>query len=296
MFRSIHVATTVGVALLVALLSVGPALAADPMLDPPFVPTDSVPPPPSADPGHYPAPATTTAPADPAPTTTAAPSVATETLPPPGRPAVAPPAPPPPVPVAGHYPDQEGNPYVERGFGKGYPGSVVGTGILIGGGVQDFSRSNIRGMTDAGGFWSARLVAGTREYVGLEAAYVGSAQSITALGLSNDAVLVSNGVEGALRINIPIVSSGGGLVEPFAFGGVGWSRYHIARSATNTSDLASNDDLLAIPYGAGIAFASHGFMADARFTYRSTFYNDLLSTTGGALDSWSAGAQLGFEF
>jgi hypothetical protein len=303
MLKSIHVATTLGV----VLLSVGPALAADPALDPPGVPTDSVPPPP-ADPGQYPAPTTTTTtttPVNPVPTTapaypgatatTAAPAT-TEVLPPAGSTAVSPPAPPPPMPVAGHYPDQEGNPYVERGFGKGYPASVMGAGILIGGGVQDFSRSNIRGMTDTGGFWSARLIAGTREFLGLEAAYIGSAQSINALGLSNDAVLVSNGVEGALRINIPIVSRGGGLVEPFAFGGVGWSRYHIARSTTNTSDLANNDDLLAIPYGAGIAFASHGFMADARFTYRSTFYNDLLQSSGGALDNWSAGAQLGFEF
>jgi hypothetical protein len=139
-------------------------------------------------------------------------------------------------------------------------------------------------------------VAGTREYVGLEAAYIGSAQSISALGLSNDAVLVSNGAEGALRLNLPLVSRTGALLEPFVFGGLGWSRFHVARTSVNTSDIATDDDIMTVPYGGGLAFASHGFMADARFTYRSTFYNDLLRTSGGKLDNWSAGAQLGFEF
>jgi hypothetical protein len=187
--------------------------------------------------------------------------------------------------------------YVERGFGKALPASVVGAGLLVGGGVQDFSRSNARGVTNAGGFWNARLVAGTREYIGLEGAYIGSAQGINALGLDSDAVLISNGVEGAVRLNLPIVvARSATLLEPFVFGGAGWSRFHVARSSVNTSDIASDDDVLTVPYGAGMMVASRGLMADARFTYRSTFYNDLLRTTGGSLDNWSAGAQVGFEF
>jgi hypothetical protein len=193
--------------------------------------------------------------------------------------------------------DARDNQYVERGFGKALPASVVGAGVLLGGGVQDFSRSNARGVTNAGGFWSARLVAGTREYVGLEGAYIGSAQGINALGLDSDAVLISNGVEGAVRLNLPIVvARSAALVEPFGFGGAGWSRFHVARTSVNTSDIASDDDVLTVPYGAGMMVAYRGLMADARFTYRSTFYNDLLRSTGGSLDNWSAGAQIGFEF
>jgi hypothetical protein len=172
---------------------------------------------------------------------------------------------------------------------------VVGAGVLLGGGVQDFTQSNVRGMTGTAGYWNARLVFGTRQPVGLEAAYIGSAQSINALGLASDAVLVSNGAEGAVRINIPIVRRAT-LMEPFVFGGAGWSRYHIARSAQNMSSLASNDDILEIPYGAGFAASYRNFMVDARFTYRSTFYNDMLRSTGDRLDNWSAGGQLGFEF
>jgi hypothetical protein len=193
--------------------------------------------------------------------------------------------------------DARDNQYVERGFGKALPASVVGAGLLLGGGVQDFSRSGARGVTNTGGFWSARLVAGTREYIGLEGAYVGSAQGINALGLDSDAVLISNGVEGAVRLNLPIVvARSAALLEPFVFGGAGWSRFHVARTSINTSDIASDDDVLTVPYGAGMMVAYRGLMADARFTYRSTFYNDLLRTTGGSLDNWSAGAQVGFEF
>jgi len=191
--------------------------------------------------------------------------------------------------------DAANNQYVERGWGKDLPGSIVGTGFLIGGGVQDFSRSGARGVTNTGGFWSARLVAGTRQFIGLEGAYIGSAQGINALGLDSNAVLVSNGVEGALRLNAPI-QHGPTLLEPFVFGGLGWSRFHVARTSVNTSDIATDDDVMTVPYGAGLAFAHRGLMADARFTYRSTFYNDLLRTTGGKLDNWSAGAQVGFEF
>ena len=36
-------------------------------------------------------------------------------------------------------------------------------------------------------------------------------------------------------------------------------------------------------------------MADARFTYRATYYNDLLRA-GGNLNSWGLGGQVGFSF
>jgi hypothetical protein len=37
-------------------------------------------------------------------------------------------------------------------------------------------------------------------------------------------------------------------------------------------------------------------LADARFTYRQTYLNDLLRTSGGRLNNWGVGAQLGVEF
>jgi hypothetical protein len=196
--------------------------------------------------------------------------------------------PPPPVPE---------NRYVERTYVRETTGPRFGTGLVVGGGVTDFTGSNIGDVTNTGGLWQARLIFGTRQILGIEAAYVGTARDIRALGLANDALLVSNGVEGALRLNIPVIR-GRTLVEPFGFVGAGWSRYNLAREGANTSNLAADDDVLEIPYGAGLAVGYAGFLADARFTYKSSFYNDLVrtNTSNGQLDNWSVGGQVGFEF
>ena len=76
--------------------------------------------------------------------------------------------------------------------------SRTGGALFVGGGFQDFTNSDLRSMTGSGGYWSARLVGGMRRIVGMEAAYVGDARNIDALGLGSNAHLVSNGVEGAL--------------------------------------------------------------------------------------------------
>jgi hypothetical protein len=174
----------------------------------------------------------------------------------------------------------------------------LGTALTVGGGFVDFTGDDARDVTNSGGYWNARIISGTRQFLGAEAAYIGSARDVNALGLSNNAMLVSNGVEGALRLNIPVIR-GRSIVEPFAFAGLGWSRYNIARTNMNTSSLAGSDDVLEIPYGGGLSLGHNGFLVDARFTYRSTYYNDLMRTpTGsyGRLDNWSLGGQLGVEF
>ena len=182
--------------------------------------------------------------------------------------------------------------------GRIYPSSVSprGGGFLVGGGFDDFTNNSLRSMTGGGGYWSARIVGGMRQIIGMEAAYVGNARTIDALGLSGNARLISNGLEGALRLNIPIVSwSQRSLVEPFGFVGLGWSHYNLVNASANTSNVASSDDIMTMPFGGGLAFGYGGFMADARFTYRKTYYNSLV-TGGGDLDSWGAGGQIGFGF
>jgi hypothetical protein len=180
-----------------------------------------------------------------------------------------------------------------------YPGGTghlhVGVGMLVGGGFQDFTNGRLKDATGDGGYWTARIVAGTRQYVGMEAAYVGDARSITGLGLGNDSRLISNGLEGTLRLNVPIVR-GLSLFEPFGFIGVGWSHYTVSQNNTAISDLTSADDVLTLPYGGGFEFAYRGFLADARFTYKQTYYNNLTETTGGNLNSWGVGGQIGFEY
>ncbi len=179
-------------------------------------------------------------------------------------------------------------------------GSRLGAGVLVGGGFEDFTSNGMQGITEYGGSWNARLILGARQFIGFEGAYVGSARSINTLGVDNDAVLVSNGAEGALRLNIPVqFDAGRSLISPFGFVGLGWQRYDVTNSAVSaTSSIAGRDDVMTVPFGGGLALAYSAFMADARFTYRQTYYNDMLRSTlaGGNLNTWGVSGNVGFIF
>lgn len=175
-----------------------------------------------------------------------------------------------------------------------------GMSISAGGGVADFRGDDIDDLTDVGGSWDARLAFGTRLPVGFEAAYVGTAQDIQALGLDDDAVLVSNGAEGLVRLNIAPFAG----VSPFVVGGLSYLRYSVANDSFNNSAVKDEDDVVAVPLGAGIsaALGDSGVLLDARFTYRMTFDEELLiPTTANAnpdqgLSNWAISARIGYEF
>lgn len=172
--------------------------------------------------------------------------------------------------------------------------SRVGVGMLLGGGYEQFTNSGIRNETGEGGYWNVRGVVGTREFIGAEAAYVGDARGLNGLGFSNNARLISNGLEGVLRLNVP-VARGYSLIEPFGFVGVGWQHYAITNNNNVLSDVVARDDVLTVPFGGGLEYSYRGFLADARFTYRETYFNNMFGATGN-LNSWGAGGQIGFEF
>jgi hypothetical protein len=200
------------------------------------------------------------------------------------------------VPTAAPAP-VETRPAPDSERGRIYRSSVSprGGAFFVGGGFEDFTHGNLRSMTGAGGYWTARVVGGMRRIVGLEGAYVGSARTIDALGLDGNARLISNGLEGALRLNVPIVSPNQmSLVEPFGFIGLGWSHYNVTNTNMNMSDVASSDDVMTMPFGGGIAFGYGALMADARFTYRKIYNNALVP--GRNLDTWGVGGQIGFGF
>ena len=171
----------------------------------------------------------------------------------------------------------------------------LGSGFLVGGGYEDFTSNTMRSQTGGGGSWNARGVVGTHQFVGVEGAYVGAAHSVDALGVNSSAVLISNGLEGNVRVNLPILMRRAQLLEPFGFVGLGWQHYQVTNTNTNTSDLAKNDDVVTVPFGGGLEYAVGRFMADARFTYRPTYYNDLMRS-GGSLSNWGVGGQLGVSF
>jgi hypothetical protein len=163
--------------------------------------------------------------------------------------------------------------------------------VLLGGGVTEFSKSATNDRFDTGGAWDVRLGIGNRYWVGVEAAYVGAA--LNANGSGSD--LRMNGAEGVVRLQYPY-TTGRWLVEPFAFGGLGWSHVTLNRAAPGLKD---SDDVGVVPFGAGVTLAYDHFLLDTRFTYRTSFNEDLVlaaNQSTASLARWSVGASVGFEF
>ena len=204
-----------------------------------------------------------------------------EALPPPAPFPAAPPVAPPPYAV-------EGN--------RSYPVWMykVGSAVMLGGGYQDFTQAAPKAATSPGGSWDLRLAAGTRQFIGLEAAYVGGARSVNGLGFAPNTTLLNNGVEGNLRLNIPIVM-GPALIEPFGFAGVGWQHFSLSKTVV-TADVTRTDDVMTVPYGLGLMMAYGMFMLDARVSFTETFNNNMFVASGSKLNTWGAGGNIGVEF
>lgn len=184
---------------------------------------------------------------------------------------------------------------------KEAPISRVGTMLQVGAGATNFTENGPQRVTNPGMSWDVRGVLGSRSLIGLEGAYVGSLQDVEAPGLDNRAMLTSNGVEGALRINAP-VTIGDGLISPYGFGGIGYKRYEIAwDQGTTSGSIAQHDDTLTVPVGVGLSAGLMGVTLDARATYRQTFMTELVgdsesSWDASSLNHWQLGGGLGFEF
>ena len=114
-------------------------------------------------------------------------------------------------------------------------------------------------------------------------------------GVSNSSLLLGNGIEGTLRVNLTRRR-----LQPYLFGGAGWTHYQLANTTTNTSSVLGKDDVGTIPMGAGLSVRlGDSFIIDARGTYRATFNDDLMrgtATSGNSMQSWNASARAGFEF
>jgi len=185
---------------------------------------------------------------------------------------------------------QYSEPGVRRGYG---PPSGTGTTVMLGGGVMSFTGGAARSVAEGGGAWGLRLGWGTRTMLGFEAAYVGSMNQLTASGLDPNAMLLGTGAEGALRLNIPVAYRES-LIEPFAFGGLGWTRFDVINDDFNASAVSEKDHVMTVPFGAGVAAAVRGFIVDARYTYRLAYREDLIGNTN--LDNWIVSANMGSEF
>ncbi len=174
--------------------------------------------------------------------------------------------------------------------------SNYGLAVGVGGGVADFTGDAMRDMTGTAGAWDARLIFGTHKYFGVEAGYLGSLQSIDSLGLDNNALLVSSGVDAAVRLHLLP-----GQFQPYAFAGAGWRRYDLTNVETNTSSVTETDDVLEIPFGIGFAYTYEHLTFDVRGSYRPTVGSDLVMPNlkgedSPALDTFQVSGRIGWEF
>ncbi|HUH04199.1 MAG TPA: outer membrane beta-barrel protein [Kofleriaceae bacterium] len=193
---------------------------------------------------------------------------------------------------------QETQPYGEEDDSYQMPRlmSEHGMSAMIGGGVFGFTDPDTTDFIDVGSAWEARFAFGTREMIGTEVAYTGSAQNIDAAGLDGDAVLVSTGLEALARMNV----FGRRAWQPYAVAGIGWRRYDVTNADFNTSSVRADDNVLEIPLGVGVAYRVNQLVLDVRGTFRPTLDNDLIAETPAEPDTqlhnWAATARVGFEF
>lgn len=176
----------------------------------------------------------------------------------------------------------------------------VGVAISAGAGTSGFTSDALRGSANVGGDWDVRATFGTRSLLAVEGSYIGSAQSISALGVDSSAMLVGNGVQGALRLNGTIDAP----VQPFVFAGAAWRRYDLTNTSINTSDIAGHDDVLEIPVGVGLSGRWNGLVLDARGEFRMATNEDLLpnldtditNDSFASMHRWGVNANVGYEF
>jgi len=183
-------------------------------------------------------------------------------------------------------------------YGSGPTMEKYGVAVALGGGVEGFTNDTLRGTTDPGGLYNLRVAVGTRSPLAIEGAYIGSVQSIDALGLDSNALLLGNGLEGKLRLNLMDEA-----VQPFAFAGVGWRRYSLQNADFNTSAVADDDDVLEVPMGLGLAYKIAGFQFDARGEFRYATGEDLMpsltdpdANDAAEMHRWSVNTNVGYSF
>lgn len=165
----------------------------------------------------------------------------------------------------------------------------AGMSASVGAGTFTYTSMTVRGMTGIPGTWDARVTLGTRTLFAGEVAYVGGAQAIDALGLDRSAVLLSNGVEGAVRLH-----AFRGNLQPYVLVGASWKYLSIQNASFNTSNVLNFDNLFEIPAAVGISYRYRSVLTDLRFGYRAAFETKIIPNRN--LSSWDMGLRVGYEF
>jgi hypothetical protein len=170
------------------------------------------------------------------------------------------------------------------------PGAVS---LMTGGGVGEyFGRGMAFGDIEPGAAWDARLVIGTSSVLAIEAGYQGSTNKIDITG--STAYLNSNGIDGALRLQLPF------RVQPYVFGGVGWNHMSVSSDPADpviAGRLRGSDEQLVFPAGGGLAlYAGRHATVDLRGSYRLITRSDIQVDSPANFHQWIAQARVGYTF
>ena len=177
--------------------------------------------------------------------------------------------------------------------------SRIGIGVALEGGVGGFTDGDVSDtlLSRGQGVWGLRMTFGTHTPLALEAAYVGTINSIDSL-TDDNADLIGTAVEGTLRWNIlPHYRW-----DPYIFAGAGWQNYNVnhADFVQADSGIADSDNLAIFPMGVGVAYRDRsGLTIDVRGTLRLAQSTDFIVDLQGnevGLHTWEANAGLGYEF
>jgi hypothetical protein len=174
----------------------------------------------------------------------------------------------------------------------------LGIQFMAGVGLTNQMDDETGDLTELGGMWDARVAFFNQNLIGFEAAYVGSIQTVNALGLDDNAQLMGNGIEADVRLNFLRT----GFVRPYAFAGLGWTHYDLTNTETAAAAVEDDDDVLVIPGGVGVGFhLFRGVTLDVRGTVRGALGEETFDPMQPGddemgMENWSSTAQLGFEF
>lgn len=165
--------------------------------------------------------------------------------------------------------------------------------VTTGAGPANYFGSALNSAVDVGAAWDARVTFGTHSVLALEAAYVGSSNSVDALNRQEHGRLDSHGVDGDLRLQLPT------MVQPYVFGGVGYNHMAVTQTGAVSSagPLSDSDNQVTVPAGAGLTgyLGKHATL-DVRGTYRLIPDNNITMMSTGAMHQWMAQANFGYVF
>lgn len=170
----------------------------------------------------------------------------------------------------------------------------IGLAVDVGGGMHTFVDNGLDEVVSTGGAWEARLTVGTRTFLGGEIAYVGTANPLNntiGFDLDESAILVSNGVEGLLRVNAMLDEW-----QPYAVAGYTYRRFTVQNTDFAVASVEDGSDQHEIPVGVGLAYRFRGFIADGRFMVHPAVSSELQPTSETLPTALSLVGKVGFEF